>query len=104
MVFAFAGLCRRLADQNKRTTEIKAVRHIDFLNGAYINAQTFSPARAYGQLSVPLGSDFEFEKLLPALTNDTRTKSSAGGNPCPPAALTRIGRMAVAVEYNCPHG
>jgi hypothetical protein len=31
-------------------------------------AQTFSPARAYGQLSVPLGSDFEFEKLLPALT------------------------------------
>jgi hypothetical protein len=67
-------------------------------------AQTFSPARACGQLSVPLGSDFEFEKFLPALTNDTRTNNSAGGNPCRPYTLTRIGRMAVAVEYNCPHG
>jgi hypothetical protein len=36
IVFAFAGLCQRLADQDKRTTEIKAVRHLDFLNGSYI--------------------------------------------------------------------
>jgi hypothetical protein len=38
MVLAFAGLCRSLlVDQDKGTAEIKAVRHINFLNGAYID-------------------------------------------------------------------
>ncbi len=75
-------------------------------------AKAFSSARAYGGLSVPLRSDFEFKNfcLLGRCphTNGTRIDELTilqGAILAHKPALNRCtGRMVVAVEYNCPHG